>query len=97
MITLILAHLRALSPSYRASRLALKIERNRRIGFARFHARKAMQRAAMIEEASGELDKTITFVRDGQVIHVGSEMAPGFLPATVWRALPLFGRTFRSL
>lgn len=82
MLTLINRYLATLSPSYRAAKLAQRIERERRIGFARYLARKAMIRAALVEHvevmARGDMPSWAL-------------MGPGYLPRACWLALPLIG------
>lgn len=78
MLTLIITHLRSLSPGYRAAILAQRIERARVIGYARHAARKAMLRAAAVEQRDFHEPACLQDYR---------AMGPGFLPRACWKAL----------
>lgn len=73
LIQLITRWLAAQSPARRAA----IAECNRRIGLARYHARRAMVRAALIEHLMDSVGMP-TYAKRG----------PGYLPAIVWRTLP---------
>lgn len=57
MITLLAEHLRRLSPTYRASLLAARIERQRRIGYARVVMRRLMSRYTHLENYWGDVPR----------------------------------------